>query len=234
MNILKGKSVSVIEHSKVALSTWVDWSSARNRRDVLFVNSATQIVSFELKLFFFLFFSCRSCFSSLCPLNSMTTFWAPSHTIMCPWDFAHSSWTRSMNDQSLAGWQKKSTNQEENHCGTTWIYRRARLLFITTSCFHQTSTRYARWWITFFSREGAAITRGSVSVLIMQKPYSICSVWANPFCLYSILLNKPFGSLITIFWVILVTSRVTFKLKVKYAFKLRCTSGGEGAYLQFQ
>lgn len=176
MNILKGKSVSVIEHSKVALSTWVDWSSARNRRDVLFVNSATQIVSFELKLLFFLFFSCRSCFSSLCPLNSMTTFWAPSHTIMCPWDFAHSSWTRSMNDQSLAGWQKKTTNREENHCGTTWIYRRARLLFITTSCFHQTSTRYARWWITFFPGRELPLLEGQSRCWSCKKliPYAQC------------------------------------------------------------
>ena len=145
---------------------------------------------------------------------------------MCPWGFVHFSWTQSMKDRSLAGWLKKTTNQEENHCGTTWIYRRARLLFITTFCFHQTSTRYAKWWITFFSEEGAAITRGSVLVLIRQKPYSRCSVWANPVCWYSIPIKK------FIFWVTLVASRITFKLKVTSAYMLELHQGG--AYLQFQ
>lgn len=116
-----------------------------------------------LKLSFFKF-SFRLCFSSPCPLNSMITFWAPSRTIMCPWGFALFCWTQSMKDQSLAGWQRRITNQEENHCGTTWIYRRASHLFTITSCFHQTSTRYAKWWITFFFQGG-----GELSLLGVQS-----------------------------------------------------------------
>ena len=47
-----------------------------------------------------------------------------------------------MNDLSLAGWQRRITNQEGNHCGITWIYRRASHLSTTTFCTRQTNTRY--------------------------------------------------------------------------------------------
>lgn len=133
----------------------------------------------------------------------------------------------SEHERSESGWMAEEEHKPRGK--SLWDYmdlQKSKTPLYNNFLFSPNQHKVCKVMNNIFSREGAAITRGSVSVLIMQKTYSICSVWANPFCLCSILLNKPFGSLVTIFWVILVTSRVTFKLKVKYAFKLRCTSGG--------